>query len=116
MPRALGAASVLVGAIGFISVFVLVAVILNPLGRGFPRNCETSGDLSKLVPARNYGNTAAKSGRSSENELMQVLLQLGAAETALTSRNCLPIPLSRRFGYLLITTQIQRLRSREPEI
>jgi hypothetical protein len=82
MLRTLGAASALVGAIGFVSVFVLVAVILNPLGRGFPRNCETFGDLVKLALARNYGKMAARHGMSSEKEVVQSLLQLVAAETA----------------------------------
>ena len=78
----LGAASALVGVIGFVSVFVLVAVILNPLGRGFPRSCETFGDLVKLALARNYGKMAARHGMSSEKEAVQSLLQLVAAETA----------------------------------
>jgi hypothetical protein len=78
----MAAASVLVGIVGFISVLVPVCVILNPLAREFPRGCVTFGDLTKLVLARNYGNIAAKRGRSSENELMQALLQLVAAETA----------------------------------
>jgi len=82
MLRTLGAASALVGVIGFISVFVLVAVILNPLGRGFPRSCETFGDLVKLALARNYGKMAARHGMSSEKEVVQSLLQLVAAETA----------------------------------
>jgi hypothetical protein len=82
MLRTLGAASVLVGVIGFISVFVLVAVILNPLGRGFPRSCETFGDLVKLALARNYGKMAARHGMSSEKDVVQSLLQLVAAETA----------------------------------
>ncbi len=79
---AIAAASVLVGIVGFISVLVLVCVVLNPLAREFPRGCVTFGDLTKLVLARNYGNIAAKGGGSSENELMQALLQLVAAETA----------------------------------
>lgn len=78
----MAAASVLVGIVGFISVLVLVCVVLNPLAREFPRGCATFGDLTKLVLARNYGNIAAKGGGSSENELMQALLQLVAAETA----------------------------------
>jgi len=82
MLRTLGAASALVGVIGFVSVFVLVAVILNPLGRGFPRNCETFGDLVKLALARNYGKMAARHGMSSEKEVVQSLLRLVAAETA----------------------------------
>ncbi len=82
MLRTLGAASALVGVIGFISVFVLAAVILNPLGRGFPRSCETFGDLVKLALARNYGKMAARRGMSSEKEVVQSLLQLVAAETA----------------------------------
>jgi hypothetical protein len=79
---AMAAASVLVGIVGFISVLVLVCMVLNPLAREFPRGCVTFGDLTKLVLARNYGNIAAKAGGSSENELMQALLQLVAAETA----------------------------------
>ena len=82
MLRTLGTASVLVGAIGFISVFVLVAVMLNPLGRGFPRSCETFDDLVKITLARNYGKMAASHGMSSEREVVQSLLQLIAAETA----------------------------------
>jgi hypothetical protein len=82
MLRTLGAASAPVGVIGFVSVFVLVAVILNPLGRGFPRNCETFGDLVKLALARNYGKMAATQGMSSDKEVVQSLLQLVAAETA----------------------------------
>jgi hypothetical protein len=76
MLRPLGAASALVGVIGFVSVFVLVALILNPLGRGFPRSCETFGDLVKLTLAHNYGKTAATHGMSSETEVVQSLLQL----------------------------------------
>lgn len=82
MLKTLGAASTLVGVIGFISVFVLVAVILNPLGRGFPRSCETFGDLVKLALAHNYGKMAARHGMSSEKEVVQSLLQLVTAETA----------------------------------
>jgi hypothetical protein len=78
----LGASSVLVGVIGIISVLVLVAVVLSPLGREFPRSCETFGDLTKLALARNYENVAARHGMSSEKEVVQLLLQLVAAETA----------------------------------
>lgn len=80
--RTLGAASALVGIIGFISISVLVAVILSPLGRNFPRSCETFGGLVKLALARNYGRVAARHGMSSEEEVNQSLLQLIAAETA----------------------------------
>jgi hypothetical protein len=82
MLRTLGAASVVAGAIGVVSVLVLVAVILNPLGRGFPRNCETFGELVRVALAHNYGKMAARHGMSSETEVVQSLLQLVAAETA----------------------------------
>jgi hypothetical protein len=81
MLRALGAASALVGIITFISVLVLVAVILSPLGREFPRSCETFGDVVKLALARNYGKLASRYGMSSKEESVQsLLLQLVAAE------------------------------------
>jgi hypothetical protein len=90
MLRMLGAASVVVGAIGVVSVLVLVAVILNPLGRGFPRTCETFGDLVKLALAHNYGKMAATHGMSSEKEVLQSLLRLVAAETATDIENLSP--------------------------
>jgi hypothetical protein len=81
MLRALGMASVLVGNIAVISVLVLVAVVLSPLGREFPGSCETFGDLVKLFLARNYGKLAARHGMSSKAEAAQSLLQLIASET-----------------------------------
>jgi len=78
----LSAASGLVGIMGFISVFVLVAIILRPLGREFPRSCETFGDLVKLTLARNYDRLASNHGTSSEKEVLQSLLQLIAAEVS----------------------------------
>ena len=83
MLRTFGPASVLIGVVGAVSVLVLVAVILNPLGRGFPRNCETFGDLVKLALARNYGKMAATHGMSSETKVVESLLLLVAAETAI---------------------------------
>jgi hypothetical protein len=71
-----------VGVIGVVSVLVLMPIILNPLGRGFPRNCKTFGDLVKLALARNYGKMAATHGMTSEKKVVQSLLLLVAAETA----------------------------------
>jgi len=78
----LPATSALVGIVGFISVFVLVTIILNPLGREFPRGCETFGDFVKLTLARNYERLAPNHGMSSEKEVLQSLLQLIAAEVS----------------------------------
>jgi hypothetical protein len=80
--RTLGGASAQVGVIGVVFVLVLVPVILNPLGRGFPRNCKTFGDLVKLALARNYGKMAATHGMTSEKTVVQSLLLLVAVETA----------------------------------
>jgi hypothetical protein len=82
MFKIFGAASVLVGIIGPISILCFTAVILNPLGRHFPRSCETFGHLVKLALARNYGMIAAQRGISSEGEVAQLVLQLIAAELA----------------------------------
>jgi hypothetical protein len=83
MLTALGAASGVVGIITFISVLVLLAVILSPLGREFPRSCDTFGDLVKLALARNYGKIASRYGMSSQEESVQsLLLQLIAAEVS----------------------------------
>ena len=71
-----------VGVIGVVSVLVLMPIILNPLGREFPRNCKTFGDLVKLALARNYGKMAATHGMTSEKKVVQSLLLLVAAETA----------------------------------
>ena len=71
-----------VGVIGVVSVLVLMPIILNPLGRGFPRNCKTFGDLVKLALARNYGKMAATHGMTSEKKVVHSLLLLVAAETA----------------------------------
>jgi hypothetical protein len=82
MSKAFGAAAALVGIIAAITVLVLVAVVLSPLAREFPRSCGTFRDLARLVLARNYGKMAARHGMSSEKEVSQSLLQLVAAETA----------------------------------
>jgi hypothetical protein len=82
MLGALGAASVLLGIIAVISVWIPILVVLNPLARQFPRSCETFGDLVKLALARNYAKIAATHGAASEKEVVQSLLQLIAAETA----------------------------------
>jgi hypothetical protein len=88
--RTLGAASALVGIVSFIAVSVLAAAILSPFGRGFPRSCETFGDLVKLALARNYGQVAATHGMSSEKELAKSLLQLIAAEISLDADKLSP--------------------------
>jgi len=80
MLRTSGAASALVGVIAVVYVLLLI-VILNPLGRGFPRNCENFGDLVKLAVARNYGKMAVTHGMSSEKNAVHSLLLLVAAET-----------------------------------
>ena len=79
--RALGVASVSLGIIASVSVLVLMAVVLSPLGREFPGSCKTLGDLVKLFLARNYGKLAAQHGMSSKAEAAQSLLQLIASET-----------------------------------
>jgi hypothetical protein len=81
MLRALGVASVLFGIIAPVSVTVLMAVVLNPLGREFPGSFNTLGNLVQLFLARNYGKLAARHGMSSKTEAAQSLLQLIASET-----------------------------------
>lgn len=81
MVRTLGVASAVVGVMGFVSVLVLVAVLLRPLGREFPRDCKTFGDLVGLFLAHNYGKLAAQHGISSKEEAIQSLLLLIASET-----------------------------------
>ena len=87
MLRTFGTASALVGAISFLVVLVLLAVVLGPLGRGFPRNCKTFGDLVKLALSRIYGNMAATHGVTSEGTVVQSLLLLVATETAIDIRS-----------------------------
>jgi hypothetical protein len=87
MLRTFGTASALVGAISFLVVLVLLAVVLGPLGRGFPRNCKTFGDLVKLALSRIYGNMAATHGVTSEGTVVQSLLLLVATETAIDVRS-----------------------------
>jgi hypothetical protein len=82
MVKIFGAASVLIDTIGAVSILYFTAMILNPLGRHFPRNCNTFGDLVKLALARNYGKIAAQHGISSEREVIQLVLQLIATELA----------------------------------
>jgi hypothetical protein len=77
-----GAASLLVGIVGPISILWFTGVILSPLGRHFPRSCKTFGDLVKLGLARNYGKIAAKHGISSERDVAQLVFQLISAEIA----------------------------------
>jgi hypothetical protein len=80
MVRTLGVASALVDVIGFVSVLVLVAVLLRPLGREFPRDCESFGDLVQFFPAHNYGKLAVQHDMSSKAEATQSLLLLIASE------------------------------------
>jgi hypothetical protein len=81
MLTALGVPSMLLAIIAAVSVLVLMAVVLSPLGREFPGSCKTFGDLVKLFLARNYGKLAARHGMSSKAEATQSLLQLIGSET-----------------------------------
>jgi hypothetical protein len=79
---ALGNASVLLDVVAVITILLLVARLLNPLGRAFPAGCQTVGDLATLVLAYNYGKLARTHGISSEKELEQLLLRLVSSEVA----------------------------------
>jgi hypothetical protein len=81
MLTTLGVSSVLLAIIAAVSVLVLMAVVLGPLGLEIPGSCKTFGDLVKLFLARNYGKPAARHGMSSKAEATQSLLQLIASET-----------------------------------
>jgi hypothetical protein len=78
--RSLGIASVLLGIIAAISIMVLTAVVLSPLGREFPGSSKTFGNVVQLFLARNYGKLAERHGMSSKTEAAQSLLQLIASE------------------------------------
>jgi hypothetical protein len=90
-----GLLSGIVLALGGVLAWALVLRFLAPLARGFPRSCDTFGDLVKLALARNYGTVASQRGRSSDKEVLLVLRQLIAAETDIslkdvTAESCFP--------------------------
>ncbi len=62
-------------------LFILRA--LKPLARELPSSCETVGDLTKLVLARNYGTLASRYGCPAESDLLLALRQLIALETGI---------------------------------
>jgi len=71
-------------------LWVVVLVLLSPLAREFPRGCETFGDLTKLTLARNYGRISSEYGVSSDQEVLDLLCHLIAAEEGLDIRKVTP--------------------------
>jgi hypothetical protein len=54
---------------------------MSPFARGLPLDCETIGDLTKVILARNYGVFAKQHCGSSEDDVLSALQQLIATET-----------------------------------
>ncbi|MGC1413783.1 MAG: hypothetical protein WA817_00760 [Candidatus Acidiferrum sp.] len=85
-----GSMSGLFTVLGALCMWVVVLVLLSPLARKFPRGCETFGDLTRLTLARNYGIISAEYGVSSDQEVLDLLCRLIAAEEGLDIRKVTP--------------------------
>jgi hypothetical protein len=85
-----GSMSGLFTFIASLCLWVVVWVLLSPLAREFPSGCETFGDLTKLTLARNYGRISAEYGVSSDQEVLDLLCHLIAAEEGLDIRKVTP--------------------------
>ena len=68
-------------ALGSFALTVPVFAACIPLARSFPTNCDTIGDLAKLVLARNFVVFATKFGSPSEKDVLSSLRLLVATET-----------------------------------
>jgi hypothetical protein len=64
-------------------LLILVLHLFLPLGRAFPKGCETFGGLVKLVLARNYATLASQYGSTSQVEVTSLLCKLIALQVGL---------------------------------
>lgn len=85
--RAIGLIEVIAGSFG---AWLCLILLLIPLARGFPRSCDTFGDLVRLTLARNYATFATQYGAVSDNQILTLLTHLIAAETNIDIKEVTP--------------------------
>ncbi|HXR38455.1 MAG TPA: hypothetical protein VN776_05160 [Terracidiphilus sp.] len=71
------------GVIVLFVLFLLTLRALLPLARALPTECETVGELAKVMLAKNYAAFAMKRGSSTERGVMTALRQLVALQAGL---------------------------------
>jgi hypothetical protein len=78
--------------IGFVALIFWLSTRekLQPLATGFPRNCETVGDLVKLILAKNYRTLKKRAGSWNEREAQSALRQFIADEVGIDPKTITP--------------------------
>jgi len=66
----------------YASMFLIVLTVkaLGPFARAIPHGCDTIGNLTRVLLARNYATIAKTHGRSTPKELLSSLQQLIATQ------------------------------------